>query len=395
MKIIKIIKDNHYTLALVLTIFISIFSIKSIPYFIILLIILWLVKHKDFSNISSNFKWLKPFYFYALVILISFFFAENYSSALKILERYASFIILPTIIFCKKWSQKELRFFAYFFVKITLLISIFSIVNLLYFYFTHSEFVNRMDETYLQWKLPHLNGFHPTYFGFLIVVANIMLLKNSPKDNFFKNKNFYQSVFLSLFLLYLSPRTPSICLVLVWSYHIYAFFKKKSYSRYYFFILIVLGILFFSVAIFSSQYLTDKILNSFQDKRIQLWQKSFSLIKENYFIFGEGLGNGQILLENYIVNNKLNQYKVFDLHNQYLMNYLDLGIFGFFALLWLIYKPLYSLKDKTLFLFCITFSLSIFTESYLYVIKGIIMFIILISYFIISSDNFKLEESTI
>ena len=89
-----------------------------------------------------------------------------------------------------------------------------------------------MDETYLQWKLPHLLGFHPTYFGFLLVVANILLLtKISSESNVFRKIEFYTALFLSIYLLYLSPRTALFCLLIIWCWFGYDRFKNQSHIK--------------------------------------------------------------------------------------------------------------------------------------------------------------------
>lgn len=392
MKILSIIKENIYSIVLVFLVFAAIFSVKIIPFFIILLLILWFFKFKDFSNIKTRLIWVTPFFIYAGVVLISFFFSEDFKVSLKILERYLSFIILPVLIYFKKWTNKELGFFKFFFVRITIVISLFSILNLVYFYTTHVDFVKSMDETYLQWKLPHLSGFHPTYFGFIIVVANIILLKELIDQNPIKKVNFYIAISLSLYLLYLSPRTSMICLLVVWVNFIYHKMKNKNYSRIYYLIILSSTILLLVLTFLSSRYLMDKILKSLTDQRFLLWSESLRIIKENYFIVGEGLGDGKILIESYITKNELTQFKVADLHNQYLMNFIDMGFIGVLSLLYMLFRPVIFLKNRTVLIFSIVFSISILTESFLYVIKGIVIFIILYSFLIIDSQKNDSEK---
>ena len=134
-------------------------------------------------------------------------------------------------------------------------------------------------------------------------------------------------------------------------------------------------------------------MNSISDKRFMLWEPAYDLIKENYFLLGEGLGNGEIQITQYINTNNLTQFQVSDLHNQFLMNYLDLGFFGLLAILLLVLRPLIYFKDKALYLFSLTFFISIFTESFLYVIKGIVLFIILSSIFILRASLLTVKEN--
>ena len=151
LKVLKIYKENIFSILLVITIFVALLFIKLVPFFILLLFLVWVVKFKTFQNFSLKWKWIWPFLGYFLVFAIAFFCADNSKEALKVLERHTSFIILPFLIFCKKWSTSEFFFFGKFYIKIVLLISIISLIYLGYFFLTHVDFVNTMDDTYVQW----------------------------------------------------------------------------------------------------------------------------------------------------------------------------------------------------------------------------------------------------
>jgi len=383
-KIFKKYKENIYEVVLVLGIFVALFFTKLVPVFIGVLFLLWIFKYKSFIDFKSKRKWIWPFVLYALIFVGGCFFADDSRLALKILERHISFVVLPFLIYCKAWSDKNVNFFSKFYVRVVVAISVFSLLNLLYFYATHTAFVETMDDTYLQWKLPHLIGIHPTYFGLLIVVANIIVLnKISNAKNLFKQSGFYIALFLSFYLLYLSPRTANLCQILVWLFFGYKrLFGTNSIKINKIFVFIT--VLLVLVLLFAtSEYFVDKMMRAFSDKRFMLWEPAFDVMQSNYFFFGEGLSNGSIFLQEYISENQLTQFTGTDLHNQYLMNYLDLGIFGLVAILLILLRPLVYIKNEVLFLFMLVFAISMLSESFLYVIKGIIIFIILSSYFII------------
>lgn len=380
-------KINWYSLILVTTIFLPFFYVKSVPFLIFLLLLFWILKNKSFKDSGTKFKFYFPYLFYALIFLVIFLLQDHSNSALKILERQTSFIILPFLILFKDWSKLELISFKKYYINTTLCIAVFSIIALLYFYFTNVDFVNTMDETYLQWKLPHLLGFHPTYFGLAIVVANILNLTSLEKEqNIFKKKAFYTSIFLTIYLIYLSPRTAVFCQILVWSWLVLSkvFVKKLfKFNKYGY----LTGIsIFITVVIFCSKYVINKFSNSISDRRFILWKPALKAIKENHYIFGEGLGNGKVLINNYIQYNNLHQFEAPDLHNQYLMNYLDLGILGVFIILVILIFPLLFLKNKELILFLLVFSIAMLTESFLYVVKGVVFFLVLSCFFIINSS---------
>jgi len=395
LKVLKIYKENIFSILLVITIFVALLFIKLVPFLILLLFLVWVVKFKTFQNFSLKWKWIWPFLGYFLVFAIAFFCADNSKEALKVLERHTSFIILPFLIFCKKWSTSEFFFFGKFYIKIVLLISIISLIYLGYFFLTHVDFVNTMDDTYLQWKLPHLLGFHPTYFGLNIVIANIILLTSLNNSNtIFKEITFYFAIFLSFYLVYLSPRTPIMCQLIVWGWFIFNRIisneTKIKVNKIFFLIVPLLIIVFLS---FTSEYLIDKLIKSVSDKRFLLWRPALSIIKENYFLMGEGLCNGQIQITNYISEKNLTQFKIADLHNQYLMNLTDIGLFGVLAIFMMLFRPLIYLKNNALYLFSIIFFISMFTESILFVIKGIITFIIMSSFFILKASLPYSEEN--
>ena len=390
--VLKKYKENVFPALLVLMIFGTLLFTRLAPLFIALLTLVWFFKFKTFQNSSLKLKWIWPFLFYFFVFGIAFFFSENTIEGLKILERHISFIVLPFLIYCKKWSKSELDFFCKFYVQIVFVISVVSLICLLYFYLTNVDFVHSMDDTYLQWKLPHLLGFHPTYFGFNIVVANIILLTSSNNNNL-KNSSLYGALFLSFYLVYMSPRTAILCQFIVWIWFVYNRFSSTETLKYIktTFAVISLSIMIFLA--FKSEYFVTKLMNSISDKRFMLWEPAYDLIKENYFLLGEGLGNGEIQITQYINTNNLTQFQVSDLHNQFLMNYLDLGFFGLLAILLLVLRPLIYFKDKALYLFSLTFFISIFTESFLYVIKGIVLFIILSSIFILRASLLTVKEN--
>jgi len=381
------LKENIFSVSLVLIIFIALFSVKLIPIFIAIIFLLWILKFRSFQGFSSKRKWIWPFLFYAIVFGIAFFFSENPKDAVKILERHVSFLVLPLFIYCKEWKISDIQFFGKFYVWTILTIAFFSIFNLLYFYSTHVDFVAEMDDTYLQWKLPHLTGFHPTYYGFLIVIATIILLEDVINIKLIlKSKSFYIAVFLSFYLLYISPRMAIICQCIVWAWFGYQRLFKYKFTKVNKVLLTVVIMFVFVLLLATSEYFFDKMAKALEDRRFSLWSPAYDIIQSNYFIFGEGLGNGKIYLNEYISKHRLSQFKGTDLHNQYLMNMVDLGVIGLIALLLILIRPLHYFKDRGIVLFIIVTSISMMSESFLYVIKGIVMFIVLSSYFIIRSQ---------
>jgi hypothetical protein len=261
-----------------------------------------------------------------------------------------------------------------------------SIVRLFFFILSRQEFLAKMDSGYLQWKLPHLIGYHPTYMGMLIVVATIFLLQNHyiPFKGRFRFSKLVMVSFLTIFLIYLSPRTAIFLqgMVIVNNLiHEKEFYLSKLRKNASIILLALMGIVFF---VSKSSFLVDKIERMYTSNRFFLWPYAFEIIEDNFYIFGEGLGDGQKILDQKLktVNDPRKTYHGSDLHNQYLKNYMDLGFFGFIGLLLVVFWPIVYLKNPVLSLFMTTFAIAMMTESMLSVIKGIVFFNILSLIFI-------------
>lgn len=381
-------KNGFFYLGLVLlTLFISLFSIKLISVFLIILFFYWIIVERDFSNSDKQKKWIWPYFFYVFIFIIGFMFSDDKVNTLKQLERLIPFILIPFLFVFIKWNRLKIMFFGNVFIFGVLFVCLLSIGFLLHFIVTHQEFLRGMDENYLQWKLPQLMGFHPTYFGLYIVVATIIILFENDltlnKKNFFLKLSFV--VFFTIYLFYLSTRNALLCQFIVIGYFILHYSRSVLKLKTLSIVLILLSFVsFLTIATYSSNYLTDKMGRIFSDDRLQLWPFALNRIKNNYYLFGEGLGNGSLMLKKSVlkINDTRVYYKGLDLHNQYLKNYLDLGVFGFSALMYLLLSPLYYIKDKSLFLFMLVFSIAIFTESMLSIIKGVIFFNFMSFYFI-------------
>lgn len=373
---LKNISGMVYPVSLALTILLSLFSIKAVPYAIATLILIWVLWERDFSNPRLKFQAIWPYFMYCLVFVMGYLFSNDMATAVKSLEKITSFFLFPFLIAYAKWDRKRYVWFSQTFILSLLAVCLLSMVLLGFFVLENKEFVSQMDESYLQWKLPHLMGYHPTYMGMLIVCATILLTTFFFETPNKVKKRYVVAIILSLtvFLVYLSQRMAVFLQLGICFYFVFrVFHKKKVFSIP----LIFLGTIIFTFLILKSNYLIDKILRSITDDRFFLWQYAYGIIKENYFFFGEGLGEGRKALNtvlNEIADPRVS-YRGLDLHNQYLKNYLELGLFGLLGLLLLIARPL-ALKTKSipLTLFLIVFGISMMTESTLSLIKGIVMF---------------------
>lgn len=383
-------RDFLFVGLLITTLFVGLFSVDIISISLIVLFIYWFFFEKEFSKFSNRFSVLWPYWLYVMLFILGFVFSSDKGTAIKHLERIISFAIVPLIFICSKWNINRTELFANLVINTTIGISLYSIILILNFTITKYDFVLTMDETYLQWKLPHLAGFHPTYFGNFIVVATIFLFMKMDKTDSLKAMALiiFKILFLTGFLLYLSPRSAIICQILVLSYMFYDFLHKRiSLSKKRSLMLVFL--FFIIVLIYSlkfSSYFISKFSRFLSDDRFFLWPLAYECIKNNYFLLGEGLLSGKKSCLNdalLTVNDTRVYYKGMDVHNQYIKNYLQLGLAGFLSLLLLILRPILYFRNKYLILFMVAFSIAIFTESMLSIIKGIIFFNFISLFFIV------------
>jgi O-antigen ligase len=223
---------------------------------------------------------------------------------------------------------------------------------------------------------------HPTYWSYLLILINTILL--GYKQLSLELKRTTVLILLVIFnfnLLFLSARTPLVINGIIHIVAIIINLKKIKFSV----VKIIGGSLFiiiFGLLAFNLPLLKAKVLMSNIDERFYLWPKALEQIKVNYYFLGEGLGQGVYVLKDFIIEkgDPRVHYRGFDLHNQYLTHYLDMGLLGLLSLIYLIIFPITLITRKKLSNqlpivgFCLLFLLGILTETSLYFIKGIIIF---------------------
>ena len=222
-----------------------------------------------------------------------------------------------------------------------------------------------------------------------MIVANIILLNN----RIFKVFNKIGIVIIGLIafnvtIFYLSSRTPLLVNFAIHFMAIWIYVRRRNISIKARISILALSVLAIFLT-FNSPLLKAKIINITSDERIYLWPVAFNKIRNNNFVLGEGLGQGTLILKRHIIENGDNRinYKFFDLHNQYLRHYLDMGILGILVLVYLVIFPLLQIKnlslqkDHILISFTLLYILCLMTEASLYRFKGVIIFAIFSSIF--------------
>ena len=378
---------------------------EPIPYIIILLAILFLVEKNKKINFKLYKSYLTPYFIVILVYITYTLLAVKISPALKILERQVSILLIPLIVFASSLNKDRLRLFFKAFIIVMSMVSVFSIFLLLWFMDEHAEWIEVMNQTsqsktYLQYKFPHLIGAHPTYWTYLLVLANLFLLCSKSLN--LRLKMGWVVVLLILFntnILYLSARTPTVINVLIHLIAITFYIKSSQISKIKT-VGLIAGVILIGFVALKMPLVVAKFSDISNDERVYLWPRAIEQIKSNCFVLGEGLGQGRRILKDYIIESGDPRvtYKGFDLHNQYLVHYLDMGILGVLSLLYLIMYPLLKIKKRfdfetlPLIGFSLLFVISINTESSLYYIKGIIIFAVFSSILLKKHHILQQEE---
>ncbi|WP_109850922.1 O-antigen ligase [Aquimarina sp. AU58] len=372
-----------------LPIVVTFFGEKLVPVAIVVLVVSFLFEENKKENFAANKKLLLPYVIYVSVFILYSFFAIEVKLAMKVLERQVSLLLIPAIVFSSNLNTDRVKIFVKTFIIGMLIILIYSVIKLSWFIYTQAEWIEIMNKTsgnstYLQFKYPHIVGAHPTYWCYLLILANIFLLSNSFMK-IFSNKywNILLLIIFNINIFFLSARTPIVVNILI---HLLAFilYQKNQKMSFVKIIGIIGAVFLIGILAINSPLLKAKVLGVVNDERMYLWPKALDQIKQNYFVLGEGLGQGKKILKDYVIQNgdPREEYIRYDLHNQYLKHYLDMGIMGLISLLYLLIHPFFRLKNLfsimslPLIGFCTLFMLSLFTESSLYLIKGILIFAI-------------------
>lgn len=345
------------------------------PPIIVLLFFLWFMGEKPkYYNILKPL----PLYVYLGSLLFSFLISEDKIMALKLLERFTPFLLLPFLIYNSNFKQKELRFFKQTLIFLTTLLALISLITLILFMAFNVDFVKSMDSNYLQWKLPRLISIHPTYLGYILSISLFLGLEELKKQNSFKPLFVITTIFISIYSVFLSSRVAVFTQVILWGYYIMTSVKFRKHK----FFLITLTALFFGMFSWQSNYLKDKLLRGLEDERFYSWKFALDNVSTSEFVFGQGVGKSkEILRKKLTIEKELpDNFLAWDFHNQYIKTYTDQGVLGVIFLFFIIVHP-FVIKNRHLIVFCVIMAISMLTESILGVVKGIIFFSVIYSFF--------------
>jgi len=358
------------------------------PPFLIALVFCSFAQYGTIEKIKKRKRLLTPYVFAIVVYLIYTLFSPEIVGSLKILERQTSLLIIPLVAIGFDWKKNDIKIFFITFLVALISIAFYSFIKFLLFMQNNAEWIQYMGTQisskalYLQYKFPHIIEVHPTYWSYLILVAIIMILTDlNFKDGRKLKSHLFLWLFFSLNLFFLSARTSILIYVLIHTY--YLFLLSQKYRRQKWIIYTVLIVLSAGVLTLSKLPLLKVKLDTIKnDERSAYWSLAIHTLRDNHFLLGEGLGQSNNVMRNYILKHgdERENYRAYDFHNQYLRHYVDMGILGIFSLFFLLIGHMLPPKNPfnpTNFLsfsFLLLFGLALMTESYLIRLKGIVFF---------------------
>ena len=327
-----------------------------------------------------------------LLFCASYFWSVDQQLTLKGMGRLIAFLIVPIAFsLIPRLSKKSLHIILKCFTISNVLLGLFFLVTALFYFlqtgditsFTYHELVQILD----------LNAIYVSVF------YSISFLFHLSKTN--KNRmDFWVLAFLGLMILLLSSKTVIITIILCTSIYI-VFYKGLRFSRSpRTFIFILLGLMISTIA--SKQVIDrfliekttnfEEVLHNEKFNRVYPWTGTSirilqlrnlkAQIQEDDILWkGFGLfASRDNLKQRHLAFNTYYGYHGYNYHNMYAQILSELGIFGLLILLsLLVFGIIKSFKNKHFiyFAFYILMAMTFLTESFLWVQRGLFLFVII------------------
>jgi O-antigen ligase len=348
--------------------------------FIVLAFIAWLFTNpfKKLFTKTKNIKVLLAVFIFYLLHVIALLYTNNMQEGFFSLEIKISMLIFPLVFYTEEFLAKQHQFFFTSFIIGTLLCCLLCLSRAVFLYLSTHE--NHFYYEGLSWFQ------HPSYLAMYVSFCCAVLLLTNLVS---KTITYVSIVFFTLFVFLLSSKTGIVIhfITLVFSF-VSIFFKGKNYFKIIgvslFGLLVSIGILFLIPHIkqrFQNVYSVfqaksiDKTSTESTTVRMLIWNEAMQIIKQHPVI-GVSPGNANdALYESYQKDGLTGAYdKKLNAHNQYLQTTLGLGLVGLLSLLSLFIAPLFSNPNKIVFLFVGISALNFLTESMFQSMAGCIFF---------------------
>ncbi|KAA3653007.1 MAG: hypothetical protein DWP98_00460 [Bacteroidetes bacterium] len=376
---------------------------------IIALALFWIIKKIVAKESIKSFK-TKDGYNWMTLAFFSLFFWQAisllYTSNLKVgftnLESKLSFIIFPLILGDLTFKREQLISLVKYFIYSIAICNIFLISLSIIHYFQEGTFLIYHDFT-------EVLGFHAVFYSYCLYLSVLFIyfLFNRISNSIIEIALMTVSTVLAFAALVISA-SKNVLVVTILSIVSLAVFNlikgriKKKQLIASFGILLVCVITFSQSPVIknriseltqlsgienlekikSGEVLTheDRILFNGTSLRVVFWYLGFKKLNDNNrFVLGLSSGDRKDVMNEEFDKNGLNPaYKDYNLHNQYIQTFVELGLIGlllYIGLNFVFFKIALADKNYILLLFMIAFTIFQMTESVLERNKGIVFFV--------------------
>jgi O-antigen ligase len=349
---------------------------------------------------------------YFIISVFSIVYSNNLHESWRSTEKILVLFLFPLVMFLgEPIAKKQFNAILKSFVAGTLLISIIAFTTHLHRYF--SDTINQYPY-FFDWQLVYHNyvnhlGLHATFYAIFVAFSALITLKFLLESTSVKQKILYWLIFIFLLynLLVSGARIVYAGFAIALFFQLYQQFKFNKTKLFGTLILLTaLG----STVITFSPYLQQRLftdvlwdlnlhpeqerLNKIEwygDNRLSRWQCAVELIKEKP-LFGYGTGDEKMVLAEKYREKGLNHSASvqFDAHSQYLSAWLRSGIFGFAAIIFMLFygiKSAFGARNYLFLSFWLLIATAFLTENVLDSNKGVFFVAFFASLF------FRLEPS--
>lgn len=330
-----------------------------------------------------------------VLFVITLFWSVDIALTVKGLGRMLALILVPiSFILLPPFTKKDVNYIFEFFTKSNVLYCLLFLIVAFYKFIKTSDIL-----VFTYHELVSVLKLHAVYVSAYFLISYIYLLQKQRKNKF----DFFSALLLFTGIILLSSKVIILCLILVTLIY-YLFFKSfnKAIKKNR-----VIIIPFLIIIIMSSQYVVNRVVferNSnieevltikkvdhiypWTGTTIRLLQLRFlsdQIKEDNILIKGYGLfASSKNLKERHLEFNTYPGYHYYNYHNMYAQVLSELGLSGLILLLVILGLNIYqSIKKKSYLFLCFSLITIIwfFSESVLWVQRGLFFFVIFHSIF--------------
>ncbi len=353
-------------------------------------LLLWLYYrrlHFEFSFLLV--LWISVY----LITAVSFFYSENRSEALRILQLKLPLLVFP-LIFASgiNWKKEQIRLLLLLFSWSVGIFCVFTIGNALLLAFSSGNI-----QSLFGYKIIPFKFVYASVISLFCVFGTVIQLYDLSRKKQIRTEHLFLLLLFWITLILLSNRMGLLLSSIITIYFLFGMVRSVIMKGA---VAAILFTVFISLYNWNNTF-REKIqvitnLNSSQmiqldenasldrtwdglQLRWAIWNCAAGAIKKHFWI-GTGVGDAQQTLQQTYEQRKFyfaSKYNTYNAHNQFLEQWLMTGIAGFLAFfLYLAISLIQSIRNRRVFytLFLVVFTAFCFTESVLEVSKGVVWF---------------------